>query len=195
MVLAVVAQALPAETSLNQSLYVVYAGFHDYFFDLYEKKLTAAQVLDSVPDVVAAITTAIEVISFWYSHTFISVNRVSEEISNQREYWQVVSNVSLQSLVAADAQEILVVNLPPLGCNPALLTLYAESYADEYDLNGCLKKINLITDTHNRILEDEIIKIRAKYPAIYLYYGNAHAVYSDILGQPSKYSKALTCTG
>lgn len=96
-----------------------------------------------------------------------------------------------QSLVAAQAQEILVVNLPPLGCIPALLTLFSGSSADEYDPDGCLKKVNLITDTHNRLLEDEIIKLRAKYPAIYLYYGDAHGVYSNILRQPSKYSKVL----
>jgi len=93
--------------------------------------------------------------------------------------------------VAADAQEILVVNLAPLGCIPALLTLFHGSSADEYDLNGCLKKLNLITDTHNRMLDEEIIKLRAKYPSIYLYYGDVHGVYSDILREPSKYSKSL----
>lgn len=59
--LAVPNQVLPAENSVNQSLYVMYAGYHDYFFDLYEKKLTPAKALEAVPDVVDAITTAIEV--------------------------------------------------------------------------------------------------------------------------------------
>ena len=57
------AQVLPAEASLNQSLYMVYAGFHDYF-DLYEKKRTPGEGLDSVPDVASAITTLIEVIDY-----------------------------------------------------------------------------------------------------------------------------------
>lgn len=41
------------------------------------------------------------------------------------------------------------------------------------------------------MLNEEIIKLRAKYPSIYLYYGDVHGVYSDILREPSKYSKSL----
>lgn len=90
-----------------------------------------------------------------------------------------------------DAQEILVVNLPPLGCIPAILTLFNASAPHEYDPNGCLKSINLITDTHNKRLEDEVIKLRAKHRKLYFYFGDVHGVYSDILRQPLKYSKAL----
>ncbi|KAG0601664.1 hypothetical protein M758_11G130200 [Ceratodon purpureus] len=149
---AVVAQTLPTEASLNQSLYMVYAGFHDYFFDLYEKKRTPGEGLDSVPDVTAAITTTIE------------------------------------GLIAAGALTMLVVNLPPLGCIPALLTLYSGATGNQYDEYGCLKELNLITATHNEVLSDEVIKLRAKYPKVYFYYGNVHDVYTDILKAPSKYN-------
>jgi hypothetical protein len=49
---------------LNQtgdSLYLVYAGYQDYFFSLYNSILTPRQALDIVPDVVKAISDHIEV--------------------------------------------------------------------------------------------------------------------------------------
>lgn len=52
----------PTLASLNTSLYLVYAGYQDYFFDLYDKKVTPRQGLDTVPDVVSAIVDFIEVI-------------------------------------------------------------------------------------------------------------------------------------
>ena len=61
--LAAVNQSLPTYESFNQSLFMVWAGYQDYFFDLYDGKLTPRQSLDTVPDVVTAITTALEVIT------------------------------------------------------------------------------------------------------------------------------------
>lgn len=60
--MAAVKETLPSLASLNQSLYMVYAGYQDYFFDLYDKKVTPRQGLDTVPDVVSAIVDHIEVI-------------------------------------------------------------------------------------------------------------------------------------
>lgn len=66
-VFAAVKETLPSLASLNQSLYMVYAGYQDYFFDLYDKKVTPRQGLDTVPDVVSAIVNHIEVILSIYS--------------------------------------------------------------------------------------------------------------------------------
>ncbi|XP_073385026.1 GDSL esterase/lipase At4g01130-like [Physcomitrium patens] len=149
---AVVQTTLPAENSLNQSLYMMYAGFQYYFFDLYEKKLTPGQGLDTVPDVVDAINTAIE------------------------------------SLVGLYATEVLVVNLPPLGCIPSLLTLFSSQNSDEYDTYGYLKNINLISTTHNKILQDTVTDLRAKFTNVTFYLGNLHDVYIDILKSPESYN-------
>lgn len=132
---------------------MMYAGFQYYFFDLYEKKLTPGQGLDTVPDVVDAINTAIE------------------------------------SLVGLYATEVLVVNLPPLGCIPSLLTLFSSQNSDEYDTYGCLKNINLISTTHNKILQDTVTDLRAKFTNVTFYLGNLHDVYIDILKSPASYSK------
>lgn len=93
-----------------------------------------------------------------------------------------------QSLVALEAKDILVVNLPPLGCMPALLTLYPGT-KDKYNNHGCLTEINKISAEHNKLLAEGITKLQAKYPTVKLYYGDSHGVYTDILKDPLKYSK------
>lgn len=84
----------------------------------------------------------------------------------------------------------MVVNLPPLGCIPALLTLYGGPDA-EYDEFGCLKKLNKITAAHNVLLGEKVAALRTKYPAATLLYADAEAVYYDILKSPATYSKNL----
>ena len=59
-----VTQALPAYDTLNASIYVVQAGFQDYFFPLYDKKATRHSLLDKVQSVVSAITELIDVSPF-----------------------------------------------------------------------------------------------------------------------------------
>lgn len=59
-----VTQALPSYESLNASMYVVQAGFQDYFFPLYDKTATRQSLLDKVESVVSAIAELIEVSLF-----------------------------------------------------------------------------------------------------------------------------------
>lgn len=54
-------QPLPTLNSINQSLFLVYAGYQDYFYSLYDKTLTPRQALNIVEEVVESIGTLIEV--------------------------------------------------------------------------------------------------------------------------------------
>lgn len=82
---------------------------------------------------------------------------------------------------------ILVVNLPPLGCIPAMLTLHGGPNA-AYDSHGCLSDLNKITTQHNLLLAQKVADLRAKHPEVKLLYGDAHSVYTDILTDPKKFS-------
>jgi phospholipase/lecithinase/hemolysin len=97
-------------------------------------------------------------------------------------------DASLQSIIAFGARDILVMNLPPLGCTPAMLTLYGNSSSAAYDDHGCLSDLNEITTTHNEALGDQMVKLHNEYPALNLFYGDLHGVYTDILDNPVDYS-------
>jgi alpha-L-fucosidase len=48
-------QSLPLLSTWKESLFTVWSGYQDYFFSLYDKKLTTKQTEKIVPNVVAAI--------------------------------------------------------------------------------------------------------------------------------------------
>lgn len=96
-----------------------------------------------------------------------------------------------QGIVEFGGREVLVVNLPPLGCIPAMLTLFPDNSPDSHDARGCYKEINRITSNHNALLEESLVSLRAKYPGVKLYYGDLHGVYINMLTDPRSYSKAL----
>lgn len=93
-----------------------------------------------------------------------------------------------QGLADFGATQVLVVNVPPLGCTPALLTLYPNSI-DKYDSYGCLTNINKVSIAHNKALKEEVILLRAKYPNVTYYLADYYSVYTDILANPQVYSK------
>jgi hypothetical protein len=86
------------------------------------------------------------------------------------------------------AYNVLVANLPPLGCIPAMLTQFQSATAD-YNSYGCLSELNKITSYHNELLGSTVEALRLKYPDIKIYYGDIHGVYTDILKDPLSYSK------
>ncbi|CAK9220931.1 unnamed protein product [Sphagnum troendelagicum] len=100
----------------------------------------------------------------------------------------------VQAIVAAvqriydfGGRDILVVNLPPLGCLPALLTLHPGKSSLEYDEYGCLKKYNQPIEWHNSFLRSSIAALRTTYPDANLYYGNLNAAFYDILKNSTHY--------
>ncbi|KAG0627096.1 hypothetical protein M758_2G173600 [Ceratodon purpureus] len=158
-------QSLPKLATVNESLFLVWSGYQDYFSGLYDKTLTPKQTLKIVPDVVEAIA----------NHLTKMVTPVS--------YTPPAS----KTLIMPTASTILVVNLPPLGCVPAMLTLYGGPHA-KYDSHGCLSDLNKITREHNELLAKKVDELRAKHPDVKLLYGDAHSVYTDILKDPKKYN-------
>lgn len=158
-------QSLPKLASVNESLFMVWSGYQDYFSSLYDGTLTPRQTLHIVPHVVKAIEVHIEALLTPVLYT----------------------PPGRATLVMPTATTILVINLPPLGCIPAMLSLYGGPHA-KYDSHGCLSDLNAITERHNKLLGEKMEGLRAKYPEAKLLYGDAHGVYTDILKEPKKYN-------
>jgi len=83
------------------------------------------------------------------------------------------------------------VNLPPLGCIPALLTQF-KGKGLEYDQYGCIKELNDISKAHNKALNQSVKGLRKTYPHIKIYYADGYAVYKDILKHPKSYNVTAT---
>jgi alpha-L-fucosidase len=158
-------QSLPKLATVNESLFMVWSGYQDYVSGLYDATVTPRQTFHIVAQVVKAIEAHIQALLTPVLYT----------------------PPGRATLVMPTATTILVVNLPPLGCIPAMLSLYGGPHA-KYDSHGCLSDLNRITERHNKLLGETMDELRAKYPAVKLLYGDAHGVYTDILKDPKKYN-------
>lgn len=98
--------------------------------------------------------------------------------------------VIVQGLAQFGGANVVVVNLPPLGCFPALLTIYPAS-VDKYDKYGCLSSLNKISTAHNTALNSTVLTIREKYRNVTFHYGDLFSAYTDILKSPQTYSKII----
>lgn len=92
-----------------------------------------------------------------------------------------------QRIFKFGARSFMIVNLPPLGCLPALLTLYPETDSGRYDTYGCLDTLNEISRTHNELLESRVTDLRNNYTNATFYYADYYNVYRDVLKSPAQY--------
>lgn len=92
-----------------------------------------------------------------------------------------------QRIFKFGARSFMIVNLPPLGCLPALLTLYPEKASGNYDAYGCSDSLNEISRTHNTLLESRVTELRNNYTNATFYYADYYNVYRDVLKSPAAY--------
>lgn len=98
----------------------------------------------------------------------------------------------MQSIYEFGAKYILIVNLPPLGCAPALLTTYYQDSASNYDGYGCMKNTNRISKYHNTLLEDSVNDLRDTMRDAKLYFADINRVHKEVLRMPSDYGIHFT---
>nr|PNR35767.1 hypothetical protein PHYPA_021617 [Physcomitrium patens] len=96
-------------------------------------------------------------------------------------------NAALQRLSKLGAKSILIVNVVPLGCTPALLTIYYQDSASNYDGHGCLKNINRISKYHNTLLANSVNDLRHRHQHVTFYLADYYRAYRKVLRMPSDY--------
>lgn len=93
---------------------------------------------------------------------------------------------AFQTMYSAGARTLIVMNLTPLGCTPAILSV-TTSMSMDLDENGCNAYWMEITDTHNACLNGLLEELRADYPEAEWLLFDANSLFLDGYVNPSKY--------
>lgn len=201
--------------SFNSSLHLIIAGYTDYILQ-FLSGWPEALVLASVTGIVNGISDTAEVherehrawsiCSAWRDDGYVS--SFGAYIYNHFRFvlfvpsrihlmWYICRIICshvlglLQMLhTTHKVKDIVVVNLPPLGCTPAFLTIFPGD-PDDYDDYGCLTSFNAAIELHNEELFRAVLTLRAKYPDLSLSYGNFYRTFQDILKHPSKFGEPM----
>eukprot|EP00249_Psilotum_nudum_P021148 c27994_g1_i3 orf=1052-1597(+) len=85
------------------------------------------------------------------------------------------------------ARQFLIVNLPPIGCLPAVLKIVHNNNKSDYDSYGCLKDYNAVIELYNQKLLDTVTKLRQQLPKAILGYADCYQVYKEAIANPEKH--------
>ncbi|CAI0445014.1 unnamed protein product [Linum tenue] len=107
---------------------------------------------------------------------------------------------SVKQLVELGAVTILIPGNLPIGCWPGYLTKFWSPNKEDYDpLSGCLLWYNNFAQHHNKLLQQEIVRLQKLYPHTNLMYGDYFGSATRFHRHPEKFgftgSAVVACCG
>ncbi|CAL9779809.1 unnamed protein product [Musa acuminata subsp. burmannicoides] len=107
-----------------------------------------------------------------YNHPFFQNRRVEEIRTFVPSVVEAISS-AITDLIKLGAKNLVVPGNLPIGCVPVYLTQFQTQKLEDYDAKtGCIKWLNEFSQYHNRLLQDEIERVRGLHP-------NATIAYAD----------------
>ncbi|KAL2649440.1 hypothetical protein R1flu_017568 [Riccia fluitans] len=94
---------------------------------------------------------------------------------------------SLEELHVYGAQTVVAVNLPPLGCTSAFLSMFPGN-SEDYDAYGCLKTVNTAILRHNQKLFRAVSRLQRTYKSMSSFvYADFYKSTYDIVENPEQF--------
>ncbi|WVZ72811.1 hypothetical protein U9M48_021213 [Paspalum notatum var. saurae] len=104
---------------------------------------------------------------------------------------EVVGNIcaATEKLVNDGAKTVVVSGIPPLGCAPANLALFAnqQTGGEHEPETGCLKHLNLLSKDHNLQLRRALARLDAGHPDARIAYADFYTPIDDFVTSPDPY--------
>ncbi|KAM3331032.1 hypothetical protein ACQJBY_027237 [Aegilops geniculata] len=103
---------------------------------------------------------------------------------------QVVAAISLAitELINLGAKKFVVPGNFPIGCVPLYLAILPSEEKDYYnEETGCIKWLNEFTEYHNRLLQEELEKLRNLHPDVSVIYADYYGATLNIYRAPLQF--------
>ncbi|KAL7145697.1 hypothetical protein ABFS83_07G104500 [Erythranthe nasuta] len=88
-------------------------------------------------------------------------------------------------LVRMGATRVVLAGSVPLGCYPYILTALQTNNATAYDGLGCLKSVNDLIVSKNKLLQEAVTNLTTKFPNVDVYYADLYGAVQTIIQQSS----------
>ncbi|RAL49691.1 hypothetical protein DM860_001982 [Cuscuta australis] len=133
-----------------------------------------------------------------YNHPFFQ-GHPKEEVASYVPHVVDAIGLAINELIELGAQTLIVPGNLPIGCSSAYLTLYSSPNKNDYDpKTGCLNWLNDFAEFHNRLLQDELDRLRQLHPRVNIIYADYFNAAMRIYRSPTKYgftSATSACCG
>nr|CAB3477601.1 unnamed protein product [Digitaria exilis] len=124
-----------------------------------------------------------------YNHLIVrgkSLDELHELVPN------VVGAISsaIMELISLGAKKLVVPGNFPIGCVPLYLSIFPSQKGDYYDeQTGCIKWLNEFSEYHNKMLKDELEKLRNLYPDVTIIYADYYGASLNIFQAPLQFGE------
>ncbi|KAK8643938.1 hypothetical protein V6N13_013215 [Hibiscus sabdariffa] len=121
-----------------------------------------------------------------YNHPFLQGENTEKILQLVPLVVDVITS-SINELIELGAETFLVPGNFPNGCSPSLLTNFQGSSKDKYDSTGCLTWLNKFSQHHNRLLQNELEKLRNRHPNVNIIYVDYYSFTMRIYRSPEQF--------
>ncbi|XP_019157344.1 PREDICTED: GDSL esterase/lipase At1g28600-like [Ipomoea nil] len=95
---------------------------------------------------------------------------------------------AIEELIELGAANIMVPGMMPDGCLSVTLTLFYGSNENAYDpTTGCLSWLNEFAQNHNKLLQNELNRIRDRHPNVFITYADYYNAALQLFRFPATY--------
>lgn len=101
----------------------------------------------------------------------------------------VVKTISTatEEVIRQGATTVVVPGIPPMGCSPPNLAMFASADPADYDpRTGCLKGLNVLAVYHNSLLQEAVRDVGTKHRNVRVIYADFFTPVIDIVESPAK---------
>lgn len=107
-----------------------------------------------------------------YNHPFFNGNKADNIRTFIPSVIDAISS-AISDLVELGAKTLLVPGNFPIGCVPAYLDVFESNDAEKYDSEtGCIRWLNEFSEYHNRLLLEELERLRKRHPHVTIIYAD-----------------------
>jgi phospholipase/lecithinase/hemolysin len=94
----------------------------------------------------------------------------------------------LQELIQLGAKTLVVPGNLPIGCVPKYLMIFKSNKKEDYDpQTGCLRWMNEFSQYHNKLLVEQLKKLRRLHPGVTIIYADYYGAAMEIFLSPEQY--------
>ncbi|TVU35966.1 hypothetical protein EJB05_17873 [Eragrostis curvula] len=95
---------------------------------------------------------------------------------------------AITNLINLGAKKLVVPGNFPIGCVPLYLAIFPSQKEDYYDeQTGCINWLNEFAEHHNKMIQEELEKLRNLYPDVTIIYADYYGATLDIFRAPLKF--------
>lgn len=141
-----------------------------------------------VPEVTLAMSNAVQVSNKLHITMKTKLTNQGQFLMRTFQKQLFLSDICIwQDLYREGARKFLIVNIPSIGCLPAVKALASSGPLNSTDKIGCMRAYNDLVDIANLGIEKILSELSSKLQRVHISIGDLYGFIKEAIRHPAKY--------